>query len=258
VRRATVLTHSRADAVGDALDRVRAVAEDAGVELVDDDDTPELAIVLGGDGTILRALKRFLGRGVPAIGVNFGSVGFLTSVDPGELEEGLARVFAGEFRVVELRTLALEPGHEPHAAVNDVVVRSSVIGRMVEISWSLGGEDLGPVPCDGVICATPAGSTAYNLSAGGPVLVWGLEAMAVTFLAPHSLHVRSLVVPRGLDLQLTNRTRDVAASLLVDGQEVGEVATGESVSVRVNEHPALLAMLPESTFFRRYRETFGT
>ena len=77
---------------------------------------------------------------------------------------------------------------------------SSTIGRMIELAWAIGGEDLGELPCDGMICATPSGSTAYNLSNGGPVLVWGLDAMAITFVAPHSLHARPLVVPRGLDL----------------------------------------------------------
>ena len=86
---------------------------------------------------------------------------------------------------------------ETHVAVNDVVATSATLGRMVELAWAVGGEDLGTIPCDGMICATPSGSTAYNLSNGGPVLVRGLDAMAVTFIAPHSLHARPLVVPRG-------------------------------------------------------------
>ena len=141
--------------------------------------------------------------------------------------------------------------------MNDVVLRSSVLGRMVELSWSLGGEDLGRVPCDGIICATPAGSTAYNLSNGGPVLVWGLEAMAVSFLAPHSLRVRPLVVPRGLDLEVGNLTQDLSASVLVDGHTVSEIAVGGSALVRVDQQASLLATLPEATFFRRYGETFA-
>jgi NAD+ kinase len=258
VRRAAAVPHGRPEAIGDALERLERVAAAAGVELVDEADDPQLAVVLGGDGTMLRALKRFLGTGTPVMGVNFGSVGFLTSIPPDGLEAGLARAFGGDFRVVALRTLVVEASGGVYAAVNDVVARSSVLGRMIELTWALGGEDLGFVPCDGVICATPAGSTAYNLSNGGPVLVWGLEAMAVSFLAPHSLHVRPLVVPRGLDLALTNRTLDVPASVLVDGQPVGEVGTDEELRVRVDEAPALLALLPEATFFRRYRNTFAT
>src|SRR5260221_12676141 len=94
---------------------------------------------------------------------------------------------------------------------------------MVELSWSVGGESLGRQACDGIICATPAGSTAYNLSNGGPVLVWGLDALAVTFIAPHSLHARSMVVPRGLDVVVANETLDVAATVPFDGQPLRQL-----------------------------------
>jgi NAD+ kinase len=257
VRRATVITHGRPGTIGDALERLHAVAGTAGVELVDPNEGPDLAVVLGGDGTMLRALKRFLGTPTPVIGVNFGSVGFLTSVEPEDLEGGLARAFAGAYDVVELRTLHVEAGGARHAAVNDAVLRSAVLGRMIKLAWRLGGEDLGAVPCDGVICATPAGSTAYNLSNGGPVLVWGLEAMAVSFLAPHSLHVRPLVVPHGLELELVNESRDVPASVLVDGHSAGHLRPGESALLGVDDQGSLLATLPEATFFRRYRNVFA-
>jgi len=112
--------------------------------------------------------------------------------------------------------------------------------------------------CDGVLCSTPSGSTGYNLSNGGPVLVWGLDAQAVTFIAPHSLHARSLVVPRGRDVAVENRTPDMPAAVLVDGHPVGELGSGESVTVRLDEQRTLLAHLPEATFFRRYRETFAS
>jgi NAD+ kinase len=257
VGRVAVITHGRPGQIGDALERLHRVADQAGVELVDVGDRPDLAVVLGGDGTMLRGLKRFLGTRTPVIGVNFGSVGFLTSVPPDELEAGLERAFAGYYVVVELRTLHVEFAHGQHTAVNDVVLRSAILGRMVHLSWRLGGEDLGEVACDGVICATPAGSTAYNLSNGGPVLVWGLEAMAVSFLAPHSLHVRPLVVPEGLDLELRNESPDVPASLLVDGHASGNLHPGESGLVRVDDDASLLATLPEATFFRRYRNVFA-
>ena len=160
----------------------------------------ELAVVLGGDGTILRALRQFLGTSVPVIGVNFGRVGFLAAMTPDGMEDGLRRVFHGERRVIELPTLDVDVDGVQGVGVNDVVCATDRIGRMVELDWSVGGERLGVQPCDGVICATSTGSTAYNLSSGGPVLVWGLDAMAVTFVSPHSLHARPLVVPRGLEL----------------------------------------------------------
>ena len=158
---------------------------------------PDVAIVLGGDGTMLRALTRFLGTGVPVIGVNYGRVGFLTTIRADRLEDGARRVFAGEYQVVELSTLEVSLDEQKRVAVNDVVVAGGTLGRMVELGYAIGGEDLGVQPCDGLICASPGGSTAYNLSNGGPVLVWGIDAMVLTFVAPHTLHIRPLVVPRG-------------------------------------------------------------
>jgi NAD+ kinase len=276
VRRAAVITHGKAGkaaTIGPALDQLARVAADADVRLVlseaeaakhgtsggdADVSTADLAVVLGGDGTMLRALQQFLGSDVPVIGVNFGRVGFLASIEQGDLESALPRVFAGDYSVVPLTTLDVEAGTIRDSAVNDVVVLSSVRGRMVELAWALGGEDLGTQPCDGMICATPTGSTAYNLSNGGPVLVRGLDAMAVTFIAPHSLHARPMVVPRGLELKITNTTPDVGASVLVDGHGVAELDGQAPITIRLGERRALLATLPEATFFRRYRETFGS
>jgi NAD+ kinase len=272
VRRAAVVTHGRPDAIGHALGRLDALARECGVELLFPPDEAakhavpaapdlagaDLAIVLGGDGTMLRALQRFLGTGIPALGVNFGRVGFLTSIRQERLEEDIRRVFGGEFRVVELPTIDVELGGTRATAVNDVVAASSVIGRMVELAWTIGGEDLGLLPCDGLICATPPGSTAYNLSNGGPVLVWGIDAMAVTFIAPHSLHARPLVVPRDLELGVRNETADVPVVVLTDGHPLGQIPPLGGASVRLGTQSSLLATLPESTFFRRYGETFGS
>ena len=207
---------------------------------------------------MLRALRQSLGTGIPVIGVNFGRVGFLSSVGPADLETGLARAFAGELEVVALPTLEVENGDTGHVAVNDVVVSSGEIGRMIELEWAVGGEDLGRVPCDGLICSTPSGSTAYNLSNGGPVLMWGIDAMATTFVAPHSLHARPLVVPRGKDVLVWNRTPEVSVVVLVDGHRVGEAGPGGRVVVRLGAAHSLLATLPDATFVSRYRESFST
>jgi NAD+ kinase len=273
VRRAAVITHGKPPTIGPALERLEKVAAEAGVELLLPDEEVEkhgvgepepdltsadIAVVLGGDGTMLRALQRFLGTDVPVIGVNFGRVGFLASIHQSELESALARVFSGDYRVVPLTTLDVEAEGSRAAAVNDVVALSAIRGRMVELAWSLGGEDLGVQPCDGMICSTPTGSTAYNLSNGGPVLVRGLDAMAVTFIAAHSLHARPMVVPRGLDLEIRNMTPDVDVSVLVDGHPLADLGPGASVVVRMGEQRSLLATLPEATFFRRYRETFAS
>jgi len=260
VSSAAVVTHGRVD-VEAALERVRAVAEQAGVTLLEEDADPrgaDLVVALGGDGTMLRTLARLLGSDVPVIGINFGRVGFLASIKPSELERQLARVFAGEYHAVELPTLEVRLNGERHVAVNDVVATSSTLGRMVELAWSVAGEDLGTVPCDGMICSTPSGSTAYNLSNGGPVLVRGLDAMAVTFIAPHSLDARPLVVPRGATVTVHNATADVVVAVLVDGHRVADVPPDGEVAIYLSDQRSLLATLPETTFFGRYRETFAS
>jgi NAD+ kinase len=273
VGRAAVVTHGKAAQIGPALARLQSVAREAGVELVlssaesekhglvaanGDETEADIAVVLGGDGTMLRALTRFLGTGVPVVGVNFGRVGFLSSIPRPELEAGLARIFAGEYDVVELATIEVEAADQRWVAVNDAVVAGAVLGRMIELEWAVGGEVLGLQPCDGLICSTPSGSTAYNLSNGGPVLMWGLDAMTITFVAPHSLHARSLVVPRGRDLIVWNRTPDVNSAVLVDGHRVTDVGSGGRVVMRLGPDRSLLATLPEATFVRRYRQAFAT
>jgi len=256
---AAVFTHGLPERIGDAESKVGVLAEEAGVELVAlGEGAPDLVVALGGDGTMLRALRATLGASTPVFGVNFGRMGFLTSAEGHRLEDALRRVFGGEYRIVKLCTLAATLAEDQQVAVNDVVVTSATPGRMVELGWEVGGEELGSQPCDGLICSTPSGSTAYNLSNGGPVLVWGLEAMAVTFVAPHSLHARPLVVPRGLELAVVNRTEDVTATVLVDGHRVDELGPGRQVTMELAEQHSLLATLPESTFFSRYRRIFST
>jgi NAD+ kinase len=257
VRRVVVVGHGDPEVIADARVRLDTLAAAHDVEIVESDDA-DLAVVLGGDGTMLRALHRFLDTGVPVIGVNFGRVGFLSAMGPEGMEAGLARAFAGELRLVQLPTLEVDVDGTAAVAVNDVVCATSSIGRMVELAWSVGGEDLGTLPCDGIICASSTGSTAYNLSSGGPVLVWGLDAMAVTFVSPHSLHARPLVIPAGLDLFVRNDSPRMAAKVIADGVVIGELGEGRGATVRLGGRRGLLALLPEMTFFHRYRDTFAT
>jgi NAD+ kinase len=270
VTRAAVVTHGKPGQIGAGLARLQAVAQECGVELLFPPDEAEkqgvepgdaasadIAVVLGGDGTVLRALTTFLGSGVPVVGVNFGRVGFLSSMSRRDLEAGLTRVFSGEYEVVELPTLEVEHPGGTDRSVNDVVVASAELGRMVELDLAVGDEALGRQPCDGIICSTPSGSTAYNLSNGGPVLMWGLEAMALTYVAAHSLHARPLVIPPGADVIVWNRTADVSAGVLVDGHGVATLGKSERAVVRIGAERSLLATLPEATFVRRYRQSFA-
>ena len=255
VRRASVVIHGRPDQIGDALQRVERVAQAAGVEL--SEESPDLAIVLGGDGTMLRALERFLPFDVPVIGVNFGRVGFLASMMPDDMEQGLERAFAGDYVVHELPTIETEFGGKTITAINDIVATSAILGRMGEVEWWVGGEAMGRVPADGVIASTPTGSTAYNLSNGGPVLMWGLDALTITFVAPHSLHARPVVVPRDRPVDIRNVTRDIPLALIADGHRLGDLEPGAGLTVRLGEQRSLLATLPDATFVTRYKGAFA-
>ena len=257
VETAAVVPGGHSEVIEPAEKQLRAIADRHGVRLVDGEGPADIAIVLGGDGTMLRALTRFRGTDVPVLGVNFGRVGFLTAIAPADMEDGLARVFAGDYSVIRLPTLEVEVGGKTHVAVNDAVITSGTIGRIVELGYSLRDEDLGSQRCDGLVCATPQGSTADNLSNGGPVLVWGLDAMVLTFVAPHSLHVRPLVVARGPDLTVTNNSPDLPTTVIVDGHEVGSLAPSDHVVVRIGARDCLLATLPDVTFFTRYAAAFG-
>jgi NAD+ kinase len=259
VERVAVVIHGRPERIGDAVRRLEAVAERCGVTLVDDAaPDPDLAVVLGGDGTTLRALQRYLGSQTACLGVNFGRVGFLTSVDGAQLEQGMERVFAGRYDVEELPTLSGMDGGETVTAINDVVLTSGTLGRMVILEWCVDGASLGEIGCDGAILATPTGSTAYNLSAGGPVLAWGTDAFVLSFASPHSLHARSMVLGRGHRVDVHNRSDDVSLQIVRDGRPMGQVLPGGRFSVRLGDERARLARLSGSSFFSRYRETFTT
>jgi len=257
VSRAAIFVHGRPQRLGDAPERLRALAERLGVQVVDDPGAGDLVVVLGGDGTMLRALRSTLGSGVPCLGVNFGRVGFLTSVDAAELERGLEPVLGGAYDVVELPTIVGSASGEQLVGINDIVLTSGILGRMVMIEWAVDGQPLGSIGCDGAILATPTGSTAYNLSAGGPVLAWGLDGFVLSFASPHSLHARSVVLGRPHTVDLANRSDDVPVEIILDGHIAGRLAPGERMQVRMGEMTAHLARVAGMSFFDRYRGTFS-
>jgi NAD+ kinase len=258
VARVAVMMHGKPEAIADAPERLRRVATACGVEVGGEgEEAADLAVVLGGDGTMLRALQRYLGTGIPALGVNFGRVGFLTSIEADDLEEGLERAFAGGFDVIDLPTITATTAGEHVTGINDVVLASAVQGRMAVIEWSVDGQSLGELGCDGVIVASPTGSTAYNLSAGGPVLAWGTDGFVVTFVSPHSLHARSMVLGRSHLVRLQNRSIDVPVQVIVDGHTAARIEPGGHLDVRQSDDCAMLARVSGTSFFRRYLETFS-
>jgi NAD+ kinase len=274
----TLFSHTRTAETGASLRRVLELAREAGVEArlpepeaekhglapgegvvvgADPVEGADLAIVLGGDGTILTALRMFAGRDVPVFAVNFGAIGFLATVEPSELEDGVRLALAGEIDVMELPALAATGAEGEGVALNDVSFHRRANGRVAELAYSVEGEELGKVRCDGLVASTPAGSTGYNLANGGPVLAWGVEGYVVSFIAPHTLTARSLVVAPGDGLEVTNRSTSEAVDMTTDGRPAGGVAAGASVKIRFEHRGALLAQAPGATFYHRLRDKFG-
>jgi NAD+ kinase len=217
----------------------------------------DLCVVLGGDGSILYALRLFARTAVPVFGVNFGTVGFLAAVEREQTEEGLRRAFAGELEVIDLPGLEIDPGDGMRLSLNDVSFTRRPHGRVAELSYGIAGEEVGHVRCDGLVAATPAGSTGYNLANNGPILAWGVAGFVVSYIAPHSLTARALVVAPEDVLEVSNATGREPVDVAVDGDMVGELAPGASMQVSFRHGVGRLAQLPGSSFYSRIREKFG-
>jgi NAD+ kinase len=274
--RAMLITHTQPDAASEAVSRSIEAAAAASVELIattdehekhgeaasgmtriEDGERPDVCIVLGGDGSILYALRRFANTGVPVFGINFGTVGFLAAVERDELESGLKRAFAGDFEAMDLPALRVNLPVESPVALNDVSFVRRPHGRVAELSYSIGDEEVGSVRCDGLVAATPAGSTGYNLANAGPILAWGVKGYVVSFIAPHTLAVRALVVAPGDALQVRNAAGREPVEISLDGEGAGELAPGDELEIRFEESVSCLAQLPGSSFYHRIQEKFG-
>ena len=280
-RTATVLSHARPAQTAEALRALIEAAEREGVLLRFDSEetrkyglTPrdglvldaplsddvELCVSLGGDGTILRALRRYAGTSVPVFAVNYGEVGFLATIDPdedGDLLAAFERALAGDFEVLTLPALALETPEGPQAAINDVAIHRRAGERVAELAYAIDGEEVGL----GALrrarrSSTPAGSTGYNLANGGPVLAWGVEGFVVSFIAPHSLTARALVVAPSDLLSVHNRSQG-EVDISLDGRPAGQLGPGDAISASFLREAADLAQVPGSSFYRRLRQKFG-
>jgi NAD+ kinase len=218
---------------------------------------PGLCLVLGGDGSILYALRLYACTGVPVFGVNFGTVGFLAAVERDQAEEGLGRAFTGDIEAIDLPGLVIDPGDGPRFALNDISFTRRPHGRVAELSYGIAGEEVGHVRCDGLVAATPTGSTGYNLANNGPILAWGVEGFVVSYIAPHSLTARALVVAPEDVLEVSNATGREPVDVAVDGDPVGELAPGDAMRLTFRRNVGSLAQLPGASFYHRIREKFG-
>jgi NAD+ kinase len=221
----------------------------------------QLVIVLGGDGTLLSVARALGEHAVPILGVNLGTLGFLTEIALDELFAALDRVLRGEFRIeprmrLDVRAWRGDVELGRFLALNDAVLTKADLARMIDLETRASGAPVTTYHADGLIVATPTGSTAYSLSAGGPILLPELEAFVLTPICPHTLTQRPIVLPQGAEIEIHVSSRD-DVQLTVDGQEGLVLRQGDAVVVRRSPHPVHLVVSPFRTRFDVLRQKLG-
>jgi NAD+ kinase len=274
----TLFSHQHVHQTGEAMHQLVQAALERGIEVrlpaaevekhgfeardglvldADPTDDTDLAVVMGGDGSILSVLRIFAGRPVPTFAFNYGTIGFLSSVDHGCTDEGVRRVVEGDYERIDMPALAVEVNGQRRLGVNDISFHRQPDRRVAELEYSVAGEQLGRVRCDGLVIATPVGSTGYNLANGGPVLAWGTGGFVVSFVAPHTLTARALVVAPDDALTILNLSEDDEIEVTTDGRKVESLGPGQETSVSFAPEQVMLAQIPGETFYHRFRGKFG-
>jgi len=276
LRRIAVLTHLFTDATAAALGQLAGIARPLGLELLMPRDEAakhadpaamgyrpveeaelrdaDLCLVFGGDGTILRGLGRLLGTRVPTLGVNYGNVGFLASLPREGWEAGLRTILTGDYRVIELLTVDVHANGGRFSAVNDVILSRVAPRHVLQLEYEVAGVTVGRMFCDGLIIASPTGSTAYNLSCGGPIVEWNAGVLVLNFIAPHSLGFRPVVLRPDHVITARNVSPLQEAEIVVDGDSVGRLCCGEEVRVAAGSQVARLLMQSEGSFYQNVEE----
>ena len=275
-RRIGVVGHPRYAQFVEALARLVTLAGREGAELFLEDDlfeegvggaclTPDvvpsldLLLTLGGDGTLLRGARMVAADRIPVLGINLGHLGFLTSAAPDEMERALAMWFAGTFELDERMALAvsfsLPDGTDGggYLALNDAVLHKGGAARVIRLAVRASGEEVGTYSADGIILSTPTGSTAYSLSAGGPIVSPSVHCIVATPICPHTLGVRPLVLPADetVTVEVLSPTEELV--LTIDGQEHERLMPGATILVCRADHPVRLVRFPGQTFFSTLR-----
>jgi NAD+ kinase len=275
-RRIALLTHQRVadtrEVVVQLVDAVRATGGEVlckqdevdkhgveGLTVVEDPAAGNVhaAVVLGGDGTMLTALREYAASGAPVFTFNFGAVGFLATVEPEAVDEGIRRLIEGDFETLELPTLLIEPPAGARIAVNDIAFLRRSGSRVAQLAYSIRGQEIARARCDGLVVSTPVGSTGYNLANGGPVVAWGVEGYLVSYIAPHTLTARTLVAASSDVLVVSNLSQEEPVDVETDGKRVCTLAPGQALEVRFNDRPALLAKVSGTGFYDQLVAKFG-
>ena len=262
----------------DVMQRLRALVPELGLSLAleppllpflsdadvfDEHTEVDGVLSLGGDGTLLRAARLLDDRAAPILGVNLGRLGFLTSCDADGLEEGVHRLVSGDYHAeprLALRAAAVDASGRVHArwrSLNDVVLHKGGFARVVRFAVWVDGEPIGAFAADGVVVATPTGSTAYSLSAGGPIVVPTVESIVLTAVSPHTLAIRPLVLPPTAELRLMADDGPEELLVTLDGQPGTTLGESETLVIHRAATPVLIARFADSSFFARLRQKMG-
>jgi NAD+ kinase len=220
-------------------------------------------VTLGGDGTLLRGARFLDGRDIPILGVNLGRLGFLTSCQSEDFEAALRNLASGDYVAqprMALSARVIDQAGQPRKqwrALNDFVLHKGGFARVVRLNVFVDDESIGTYAADGIVISTPTGSTAYSLSAGGPVVVPTLESIVLTPISPHTLAIRSLLIPA--DAEVTVEANESPTELLVtvDGQVGTSFVKGEKLKIRRADSPVRIVRFPGATFFERMRVKLG-
>lgn len=256
-----VVTWLRSRRIGVILDTASAMllGEQGGYQSIQLASKADVLLVLGGDGTMLNAARLAGERSIPILGVNMGGLGFLTEVRLENLYPSLERVFANDFVLDE--RLMLQASIHQHgktaaqgAVLNDVVISKGTLARMIELKIAIQGRFVTNLRGDGLIISSPTGSTAYSLSAGGPIIDPAVQSLILTPICPHTLTHRPLIVPGNAEIDVTLTSKDDGAMATLDGQVGVAITQGNTIALQTSKHRTRLIRFPESNYYDVLRE----
>jgi len=224
---------------------------------VDDEATgADMVVAVGGDGTMLTAVASAVEMDVPVLGFNLGTIGFLTAAEPDDIAAVVDRLAGGDYGVDMRMTVAATIGDRTAIGVNDVVIEKVDSQRLIELNVRIGSVDFVNYRADGLIVATPTGSTAYSFSAGGPLISPALKAFVLTPVAAHSLFSRSIVIEPDQEI-VVRVTRDRAVKVSVDKTDLGQIGSGDTVVIRPGARAAQFVTLDSQSFAAQVKTKFS-
>ncbi|MGA9045934.1 NAD(+)/NADH kinase [Sulfuricurvum sp.] len=219
----------------------------------------DFLVTIGGDGTLISAVRRSYHYQLPVLGIHAGKLGFLADLDFSELESFVDKLLAGEYRIdqraILQATIVTQNGESEIFAFNDIVLTRPSIAKMIHLETFVDGRNFNTYYGDGVVVSTPTGSTAYNLSAGGPVLFPLTQVFALTPICPHSLTQRPVVLPGHFEIEM--KTPDASALVIIDGQDLVEITDRDTVHIKLASGAAHLIHRKEFNYFEVLKEKLG-